>query len=126
RHSRFQDRAERRNSSIACLCGRTRGYQPELERLAEVVTHRPALNHPALLESPDVDVLGGELPAARGLAKELAELATVHGHACDDLVAFADLVLDLVAHRAPEPSQPAYRLLEVPRSLGIARVPLGL
>src|SRR6266487_3902474 len=75
------------------LGGRACGEQPELQRLAEVVAHRPVFDHLAVPKAPDVDVLDGEFPARRGRAEELAEVAAVHGHARDDLVAFADLVL---------------------------------
>src|SRR5206468_7709615 len=93
---------------------------PELKRLPEVITHGPVLDHLAVLESPDVDLLGGELLAGGRPAEELAEVAAVHGHARHDLVALADLVLDVGAHRPPQAAQPADRFLEALRPLGVA------
>src|SRR5262245_7055455 len=59
--------------------------QPELEGLAEVVTHGPVLNHPPVLEPPDVDLLGCELPPSRLPAEELAGVASMHHDPSDDL-----------------------------------------
>src|SRR5262245_15367831 len=86
--------------------------QPELEGLAEVVTHGPVLNHPPVLEPPDVDLLGCELPPSRLPAEELAGVASMHHDPSDDLFSLADLVLDLEAHRSPELTQPGDRRLQ--------------
>jgi hypothetical protein len=94
--------------------------QAELNSLPEVVPHRPVLDHLPVLEAPYVDVLGGELLAARGSAKKLTDVPAVHHYAGDDLVTLTDLVLDLGAHRAPEPAQPADGLLEALRALGLS------
>jgi hypothetical protein len=67
--------------------------------LAEVVAYGPVLD---CLDAPNVDLLGGELLAGGLLAEELAEVAAVHRHFRDHLVAFCDLVLDLAVHRAPQ------------------------
>src|SRR5438270_137947 len=55
------------------------------------------------LDAPDVDVLDGELLAGRSLAQELAPVVAVHHHPGDDLVALADLVLDLGPHGPQSP-----------------------
>src|SRR5215218_2709691 len=95
------------------------GQQPELKRLAEVVAYGPVLDHLVILESPDVDLLSAERLAGRRLAKELADVAAVHGHARHDLVVLADHVFDVGPHRAPKPMQPVDGFVEALRSLGI-------
>jgi hypothetical protein len=80
-------------------------------------TAGPVLDHLAILDTPDVDLLGGVLLARWRLAEELAHVMAVHDHPSDNLVALADLVLDLGAHVSPEPAQPCHRLLETLRPL---------
>jgi hypothetical protein len=53
------------------------------------------LDHLAVLEAPDVDVFDRVCLARRRLSQELAEVAPVDCDPGDDLVALADLVLDL-------------------------------
>src|SRR5215211_5183809 len=86
--------------------------QPELQGLAEIVAHGPVLDHLAVLKPPDVDLFAGEFLAGRLPAQELSDVPAVHEHSRDELVPFADLVLDLEAHRPPELTQPADGLLE--------------
>src|SRR5437588_8823468 len=95
--------------------------QAELERLTEGVAPRPVLDHLGVLHPPDVDLLGGELLARRGPTEELAEMAAMHGHAGDDLLALRDLVFDVSPHRTPQPAQPANGLLEPLRPLRVVR-----
>jgi hypothetical protein len=47
-------------------------------------------------------------------------VAAVHRDAGDNLVAFADLVLDLGAHRPPEAVEPAHGLLQALLALRVA------
>jgi hypothetical protein len=101
--------------------GRSCGYQPELECLAEVVADRPVLDDLAIRQPPDVDLLGGVVLAGRRPAEELAHVPAVHDQPGDELVALADLILDLRPHRPPEPTQPADGFLEAGRALGVAR-----
>src|SRR5262245_1976214 len=78
------------------------------------------LDHLAVLDPPDVDLLGRELLAARRLPQELADVAAVHDDSRDDLVSFTDLIPKIETHRPPKPAQPRHRLLEALRALGAA------
>src|SRR5215831_14313866 len=78
------------------------------------------LDQLAVLDPPDVDLLGRELLAAGRLPQELADVAAVHDDSCDDLVLFTDLILKIESHRPPKPAEPHDRLLETLRALGAA------
>lgn len=73
----------------------------------------------ATLESPDVDLLRGELLATRGFAEEFAYVLAVHDDTGHDLVAVGDLVLDLKVHRSPELTQPPDGLDQALRPLRV-------
>jgi hypothetical protein len=67
-----------------------------------------------------VYLLGRELLACGLLPEELADVAPVHRHTRDHLVALADLVLDLEAHRSPQLAQPGDRLPQALMPLRVA------
>src|SRR5262249_23742920 len=80
----------------------------------------PMLDQLAVLDPPDVDLLGRELLAAGRLPQELADVAAVHDDPRDDLFSFTDLILEVESHRPPKPAEPRDRLLETLRALAAA------